>query len=60
MLAKILLVAAAFVVISATLEIIYKSKSLRYWERALKEIPWDLSKRQTTVKRVDGQIEKEH
>ena len=45
MLGKILIGAAAFVVISESVEIIYKAKSWRYWERALKEIPWDLSKR---------------
>ncbi len=45
MLGKILIGAAAFVVISETVEIIYKAKSWRYWEKSLQEIPWPLQKK---------------
>ena len=45
MLGKILIGAAAFVVLSETVEIVYKAKSWSYWERAFQEIPWALRKR---------------
>ena len=44
MLGKILIGAAAFVVISESVEIIYKAKSWRYWEKAIKDIPWEIKR----------------
>ena len=45
MLGKILIGAAAFVVISETVEIIAKAKPWRYWEKSWQKIPWLLHKK---------------
>ena len=45
MLGKILIGAAAFVVISEAVEIIAKAKPWRYWEKSWQEIPWLLHKK---------------